>query len=65
MKTPPTAYDSRVSEFESSEQANAYTQWLRNEIDSRLNDGFVGVPHDQVMSGVSILLESYDTLKAA
>jgi hypothetical protein len=57
--------DPRVSEFESTAQADAYTTWLRQEIAQRSNDGAIGIPHDQVMMRMDALLSKYPLPKTA
>ncbi len=57
-------FDSRVSEFSSEAEAEAYTLWLRAQIDQRLADNKQAIPHDQVMARMDTLLEKL-TKKAA
>lgn len=57
-------FDSRVSEFSSEAEAEAYTQWLRVQIDQRLADNQQAIPHDQVMARMDALLDKL-TKKAA
>ena len=57
-------FDSRVSEFSSEAEAEAYTQWLRAQIDQRLADNKQAIPHDQVMARMDALLDKL-TKKAA
>jgi hypothetical protein len=58
-------YDDKVSEFASAEHADAYTKWLRSEIQQRRNDGSVGIPHDQVMRRMDAVLSKYPVQRAA
>jgi hypothetical protein len=57
-------FDSRVSEFSSEAEAEAYTLWLRAQIDQRLADNKQAIPHDQVMARMDALLDKL-TKKAA
>ena len=57
-------FDPRVSEFSSEEEAEAYTLWLRAQIDQRLTDNKQVIPHDQVMARMDALLDNL-TKKAA
>lgn len=57
-------FDSRVSEFSSEADAEAYTLWLRAQIDQRLADNKQVIPHDQVMARMDALLDKL-TKKAA
>jgi hypothetical protein len=57
-------FDSRVSEFSSEAEAEAYTLWLRAQIEQRLADNKQVIPHDQVMARMDALLEKL-TKKAA
>jgi hypothetical protein len=57
-------FDSRVSEFTSEAEAEAYTLWLREQIDQRLADKKQAIPHDQVMARMDALLDKL-TKKAA
>jgi Tfp pilus assembly protein PilF len=50
-------FDSRVSEFNSEVEAEAYTLWLRAQIDQRLADNQQAIPHDQVMARMDALLD--------
>jgi Tfp pilus assembly protein PilF len=57
-------FDSRVSEFSSEAEAEAYTLWLRAQIEQRLADNKQVIPHDQVMARMDALLDKL-TKKAA
>jgi hypothetical protein len=39
-----------VSEFETTEKAEAYEAWLRAKVTASLADGSPSVPHDQAMT---------------
>ena len=49
-------YSPLVSEFETSEQEASYNVWLKEKIQSSLNDLRPSVPHDQVMAKARALL---------
>ena len=57
-------FNSRVSEFSSEAEAEAYTLWLRAQIAQRLADNKQAIPHDQVMARMDALLDKL-TKKAA
>ena len=50
-------FDPRVSELGSEKEAEAYTLWLRAQIDKRLADNKQAIPHDQVMARMDALLD--------
>lgn len=51
--------DSKVSEFSSTQEAEAYTQWLQGEIAQRLSNNSLPIPHDQVMARMDALLATF------
>lgn len=55
MSTP---LDPIVSEFETQEQADSYDRWFRERVQRSLNDPRPGIPHDDVMAEMRILLEN-------
>jgi hypothetical protein len=63
--TLTAAYDPKVSEFVSAEHADSYTTWLRQEIETRRNDGAIGVPHAQVMQRMGAVLNRFPVQQAA
>lgn len=46
------------SEFETTEQAEAYDVWFRAKVQEALDDPSPGIPHDQVMAEMRALIES-------
>jgi hypothetical protein len=46
-----------VSEFETTEQAEAYDQWLRGKVASSLNDGEPVVAHDMALARAKAIVE--------
>lgn len=63
--TATTTLDPKVSEFPSTEQADAHAEWLRQEIKARRNDCSTGIPHAQVMARMDALLSQFPLQKAA
>lgn len=47
-----TQLDPRVSEFESTEAAEAHDRWFRSKVEAALADTRPAIPHDQVMARV-------------
>lgn len=45
------------SEFETTEQAEAYDAWFRAKVQAALDDPRPGIPHDQVMAEMRALIE--------
>lgn len=46
------------SEFETTEEAEAYDAWFRAKVQEALDDPSPGIPHDQVMAEMRALIES-------
>jgi hypothetical protein len=47
-----------VSEFETTEKAEAYEAWLRAKVAASLTDESPSVPHDQAMSAARKAIET-------
>lgn len=47
-----------VSEFETQEQEEEYTAWLKAKLQASLDDPRPKIPHDEVMAKARALLES-------
>jgi hypothetical protein len=45
-----------VSEFETKEQEDSYTAWLKAKLQASLDDTRPGVPHDQVMAEMEAII---------
>ena len=45
-----------VSEFETEEQEASYTAWLKAKVQASLNDPLPGIPHDQVMAEMDLII---------
>ncbi len=45
------------SEFASTEEAEAYDRWFRAKVRSSLDDDRPGVPHEQVMADIDIIID--------
>lgn len=54
-----------VSEFETQEQEDSYTLWLRQKYASSLADTRPNVPHDEVMAKARALLDQKKSERAA
>jgi hypothetical protein len=54
-----------VSEFETQEQENSYTMWLREKYAASLADTRPNVPHDEVMTKARALLDQKKAQRAA
>ena len=48
-----TKLDPIVSEFATQEEADAYDKWFRAEVEAALKEEGPGIPHDEVMRGLS------------
>ncbi|MBB5685798.1 type II toxin-antitoxin system RelB family antitoxin [Sphingobium boeckii] len=46
-----------VSEFETTEQADAYDRWLREKVAASLADTSPVIPHDAAMARVRAIIE--------
>jgi hypothetical protein len=44
-----------VSEFETEQQAAAYDQWFRTQVELSLKDSRPAIAHDQVMAEIDLL----------
>lgn len=53
MSTP---LDSRISEFETQEQADSYDRWFRERVQRSLDDPRPGIPHDEVMAEMDAII---------
>jgi hypothetical protein len=53
-----------VSEFETTEKAEAYEAWLRAKVADSLADDSPSVPHDQAMSAARKAIETRRGAKA-
>lgn len=49
--------DPRVSEFESTEAAEAYDAWFRAKVEAALADDRPSIPHDDVMARARAAIE--------
>ncbi|EJO3888859.1 antitoxin [Salmonella enterica] len=52
-----TALSPMVSEFETTEQENSYTAWLRDKVTASLADPRPAIPHDAVMAEIDALID--------
>ncbi|MGJ3648857.1 type II toxin-antitoxin system RelB family antitoxin [Sphingomonas sp. GlSt437] len=50
--------DPIVSEFETSEEAEAYDAWFRTKVQKALDDPRPGIPHDEAMAELTRRLEA-------
>lgn len=57
-------YSPMVSEFETQEQEDSYTKWLRQKYAASLADPRANIPHDEVMAKASALLERKNSQRA-
>ncbi|WP_375383209.1 stability determinant [uncultured Sphingomonas sp.] len=48
--------DPIVSEFASTQDAEAYDAWFRAEVEASLSDLSPGIPHDQVMAELHAII---------
>lgn len=46
-----------VSEFETQEQADSHDRWFRRKVQESLDDSAPGVPHDQVMAEMELIID--------
>jgi len=49
--------DPIVSEFETSEDAEAYDAWFRAKVQASLDNPGPGIPHDEVMAEMQKLID--------
>ena len=49
--------DPIVSEFATTEEAEAYDVWFRAKVQEALDDPDPGVPHDQVMAELQAIID--------
>ncbi|WP_375287892.1 stability determinant [Sphingomonas sp.] len=49
-----------VSEFETTEDAEAYDRWFRAKVAASLADGLPGVAHDEAMAQVRAIIDRHD-----
>ncbi|EBH0783656.1 antitoxin [Salmonella enterica] len=52
-----TVLSPMVSEFETTEQENSYTAWLRDKVAVSLADPRPAIPHDAVMAEIDALID--------
>jgi hypothetical protein len=53
-----------VSEFETTEKAEAYEEWLRAKVAASLADDSPSVPHDEAMNAAHKAIETRRSAKA-
>lgn len=46
-----------ISEFETIEQQNSYSTWLRAKVTASLADSRPVIPHDEVMAEMDVLID--------
>jgi hypothetical protein len=51
------ALDPIVSEFASTEEAEAYDAWFRAKVREALDDSRPGIPHEQVMAEMQAIID--------
>ena len=51
-----TQLDPIVSEFETQEQADSYDRWLKAKVQRSIDNPGQGMPHDQVMTKVDVII---------
>lgn len=51
-----TALSPLVSEFETEEQETSYAVWLKAKVKASLDDSRPGIPHDQVMAEMDLII---------
>ena len=51
-----TQLDPRISEFESTEAAEAHDRWFRSKVEAALADTRPTIPHDQVMAKMEAMI---------
>lgn len=51
--------DPIVSEFATTEEAEAYDVWFRKKVREALDDPRPGIPHDQVMAEMQAILQNH------
>ena len=47
-----------VSEFATTEEAEAYDRWFRAEVQASLDDPRLPIPHDQAMARIKTTIEA-------
>jgi hypothetical protein len=47
-----------VSEFPTTEEAEAYDRWFRAQVQASLDDPRPGIPHDQAMARIRATIEA-------
>lgn len=52
-----------VSEFETEEQEASYTAWLKAKVQASLDDPRPGIPHDQVMAEIDLIITEAENRK--
>ena len=51
--------DPIVSEFATTEEAEAYDAWFREKVRESLANPGPGIPHDEVMAGIDAIIEKH------
>ena len=54
-----------VSEFETEEQASSYVAWVKAKVQASLDDPRPGVPHDQVMAEMEVVIVEAERRQSA
>ena len=60
-----TVLDSRVSEFETQEQADSYDRWFRAKVQEAIDSKKPRIPHDEVVRRMAERLERLRQSKTA
>jgi hypothetical protein len=47
-----------VSEFATTEEAEAHDRWLRTKVQASLDGSRPGIPHDEVMAEIDAIIET-------
>lgn len=55
--------DPIVSEFATSEEAEAYDTWFRAQVEEALKEKGPGIPHEQVMREARAIIAKYKNAK--
>ena len=51
--------DPIISEFATTEEAEAHDRWVREKVQASLDDPRPDIPHDEVMAEMRALIDSY------
>ena len=57
-----TALSPLISEFETIEQQDSHTEWLRAKVMASLDDSRPVIAHDEVMAEMDVLIDHIDGL---